>query len=470
MNGHTNPPLPPFKEKHKLPPHSNDAERTVLGQLLVSTEAYYYVSDILYPHMFYKESHRIICQSIIDLCEKGKEANILTVMEDISSKGKLAEVGGPAYISELSSQVSSHSNIENHVLILANKYIRRQIINNSQCSVNEAYDESIDTDKVLSKYQSESLEIGIEFDSEKEVKASDGLKEYIEKIGSVEKPSVFIPTHHEKINEAANGFGNSQFIVLAARPSHGKSAFIQDLCCEIATNGNPVAFFSLEMSRDDLMSRLIARETGIAGTRIMSGKLNSSEWQKVKEVQEKYRNVPLYFDDTHKISITSLTAKARRLKKNKNISMLVIDYLQLITGNQKFEYNQAKYIGDISNKLKQISKELDIPVVALSQLSREVEKRKKDDRFPVLSDLRDSGEIEQDADVVMFLTNFSRNDISEWNGIDVSSSIMIDIAKCRHGKLKTFILKHSENKMRYYTDKLDGFESLIEPQDNKLEF
>ena len=388
----------------RVPPQAVDLEEVVLGALMLEKEAVNEVIDILTPEAFYKEAHQKIFKAIKDLFGKSEPIDILTVTNELKQTGELEAVGGPYYISKLTNRVVSAANIDYHARIIMQKHFQVSE-NNLRRSFNSMQDL---VNKAITEIQS--------------AKNSD------QKLRGV-------PSGYTELDRITQGWQKSDLIILAARPSMGKTAFALNLARNAAVEFHiPVAFFSLEMSSVQLVTRLISTETSLTADKLRSGDLAEHEWQQLNTKVTPLIDAPIYIDDTPQLSIFELRAKCRRLKEQKKIQMVFIDYLQLMTARTERGGNREQEISLISRSLKSLAKELEIPVLALSQLSRNVETR-PGSKKPILSDLRESGAIEQDADMVMFIyrPEYYKN---EAENPDLPQGFTsIDIAKHRNGKL-----------------------------------
>ncbi len=390
----------------KLPPQALDMEEAVLGALLLEKDALHRIMDTLKAHMFYKDAHREIFDAILELFGNSEPVDILTVKNALKKKGSLETVGGAYYLTQLTSRVASAANIEYHARIIAEKFILRQLIQSSDEVIKKAYDETTDVFELLDKTEQSLFEISetnlrrnYHGMGELVVRTLEKLEEMRGQDGSV----VGIPSGIAELDKMTAGWHKTDMVIIAARPAMGKTALTLTLARNAALRFNePVAFFSLEMAATQLTQRLITSEAELDAQKVRTGNLEDYEWQQLINRIGSLSKAQIFIDDTPALSIWDLRAKCRRLKAEKGISMVIIDYLQLMQGNASKGGNREQEIAGISRSLKEIAKELDVVMIALSQLSRAVESRGGDKR-PVLSDLRESGSIEQDADMVMFL-------------------------------------------------------------------
>ena len=390
----------------KLPPQALDMEEAVLGALLLEKDALHRIMDILKPHMFYKDANQLIFEHVLELFQNSEPIDILTVKNALKQSGNLQKAGGAFYLTELTSRVASAANIEYHSRIIAEKFILRQLITVSDSVIRDAYDETTDVFDLLDQTEQSLFEI-----SETNLRRNYmGMPELVmktleklEEMRGKDSSVTGIPSGIAELDKMTAGFHKTDLVILAARPAMGKTAFTLTLARNAALRFNePVAFFSLEMAAVQLTQRMIVSEAELDAQKVRTGRLEDYEWKQLITRIGSLSKAKVFIDDTPALSIWDLRAKCRRLKAEKGISMVVIDYLQLMTGPSNKSGNREQEIAAISRSLKELAKELDVVVIALSQLSRAVESRGGDKR-PVLSDLRESGSIEQDADIVMFL-------------------------------------------------------------------
>lgn len=421
----------------KLPPQSLEAEMSILGGILLENEAINRVLDILVPEDFYRESHRKIVKAMIELNEHREPCDLITLTTVLKKRGELEEVGGGAYLATLVDFVPTAANIAYYARIVKEKAIARNLISAATEIVTDGYDEQSEIEQLLDKAQKTIFEI-----SENRLKTpyfqlSAILKDTIKYIGELyEKKdhTTGVPTGFIDLDEKTAGFQRSDLVIIAGRPSMGKTAFalnIAQYASMYAEPRCPVAVFSLEMSKEQLVTRLLCSEARVDASRLRTGHLLEGEWEKVMHGAEKLFEAQLFIDDTPAISVLEMRAKARRLKAEHDIGMIVVDYLQLMRGGGAQESRQQE-ISEISRSLKALAKELSVPVVALSQLNRGLESRT--DKRPMMSDLRESGAIEQDADVIMFVY---RDEVYNKDNPDVRGKAEIIIGKQRNGPIGT---------------------------------
>jgi replicative DNA helicase len=450
-------------EKGKIPPQALDLEEVVLGAMMIDKKGVDEVIDILSPDAFYKEAHQYIFEAIFKLFENSEPIDLLTVSSQLKKDSRLEMVGGDFYLISLTQKVSSSAHIEFHARIILQKFIQRSLIKISSEIIEDSYDETKDVFDLLDKAESKLYEVtqgNIKKSSETAQELVIQAKKKIEEISNKEGLSG-IPSGFDKLDKLTSGWQESDLIIVAARPGMGKTALTLTMARNIAVNQNiPVAFFSLEMASVQLITRLISSETGLSSEKLRTGRLEKHEWEQLNVKVKSLEKAPLFIDDTPSLSIFDLRAKARRLSSQHGIKLIVIDYLQLMTagGGQKGG-NREQEISMISRNLKALAKELSVPVIALSQLSRAVETRGGSKR-PLLSDLRESGAIEQDADIVSFIYRPEYYKIDEWDDEErtpTEGQAEFIIAKHRNGGLDNIRLKFIGHLGKF--DNLDDFDS-----------
>jgi len=455
-------------EKGKLPPQAVDLEEAVIGAMMIDKKGIDEVIDILSPDAFYKDAHRHIFEAIDQLFVGNQPIDLLTVSTQLRKNGKLDVVGGDFYLIGLTQKISSSAHIEFHSRIILQKFIQRSLIKISNEIIEESYDETADVFDLLDKAESKLYEVtqgNIKKSSETAQSLVAQAKKRIQEIGSKEGLSG-LPTGFTKLDALTSGWQPSDLIIIAARPGMGKTAFVLSMARNIAIDANRgVALFSLEMSSVQLITRLISSETALSSEKLRNGKLEQHEWEQLNVKVKDLEKAPLFIDDTPSLSIFDLRAKARRLKSQYDIQLIIIDYLQLMTagGNSKGGGNREQEISTISRNLKALAKELEVPVIALSQLSRAVETRGTSKR-PLLSDLRESGAIEQDADIVSFIYRPEYYKIDQWDDEEAGPTegqAEFIIAKHRNGGLDNIRLKFL-GKFGKFDNLEDGFMSFDE--------
>jgi replicative DNA helicase len=455
-------------QQGKIPPQALELEEAVLGAMLIDKKGVDEVIDILQPDAFYKTSHQLIFEAIYQLFQDSQPIDLLTVSSELRKKGKLEAVGGEFYLVQLSQRVASSAHIEFHARIILQKFIQRSLIKISNEIIESAYKESTDVFDLLDEAESKLYDVtqgNIKKSSETAQNLVLEAKKKIEEISKRDGLSG-VSTGFEKLDKLTSGWQPSDLIIIAARPGMGKTALTLSMARNIAVGKQiPVAFFSLEMSSVQLITRLISSETGLSSEKLRTGKLADHEWQQLNVKVTDLEKAPLFIDDTPSLSIFDLRAKARRLSSQHGIKLIVVDYLQLMTaGASSKTGNREQEISTISRNLKALAKELNIPVIALSQLSRAVETRGGTKR-PMLSDLRESGAIEQDADIVSFIYRPEYYNIDEWDDDERTPSegqAEFIVAKHRNGGLDNIRLKFVGHLGKF--EDLDSFDSPFEFQ------
>lgn len=452
----------------KLPPQARELEEAVLGAIMLDKDALPTVLEILNAESFYVDAHQEIYKAMLSLFEHSKPIDLLTVTEELKRMGKLEGIGGPYQLVELTKRVASSANIEYHARIIAQKHIQRELIRVSNTTIRDAYEDSTDVFDLLDAAETGLFKItqtNISKSYEPLGALSGQALKQIEELSKKEDGLTGVPTGFRDLDLLTSGWQPSDLIIIAARPAMGKTAFTLSLARNAAAEfKKPVAIFSLEMANLQLAMRLISGEAEVAGDRLRNGKLhNDQEWARVHRAIEKFNDVPIFIDDTPAINIFELRAKCRRLRKQHGIELIIIDYLQLMTGSGDARGNREQEVSGISRALKAMAKELHVPVIALSQLSRNVESRGGSKR-PMLSDLRESGAIEQDADIVTFLYRPDYYGIfQDEEGRDVQGMTEVIVAKHRNGAVDTVRLRFIKEFARF-TDWDDmGFDDLPIP-------
>ncbi|WP_337967098.1 replicative DNA helicase [uncultured Flavobacterium sp.] len=449
-------------EKGKLPPQVLELEEAVLGAMMIDKKGVDDVIDILQADAFYKDSHKFIFEAIVQLFTETQPIDLLTVSTQLKKNGKLELAGGDFYLIQLTQKIASSAHIEFHSRIILQKFIQRSLIRISSEIIEASYDETADVFDLLDQAESKLYEVtqgNIKRSSETAQSLVLQAKKKIEEIAKQEGLSG-VETGFHNLDKLTSGWQPSDLIIIAARPAMGKTAFVLSMARNIAIQyGHGVALFSLEMASVQLITRLISSETGLSSEKLRTGKLEPHEWEMLSTKVKNLEKAPLFIDDTPSLSIFDLRAKCRRLVSQHGIKIIIIDYLQLMTagGNNKGGGNREQEISTISRNLKALAKELNVPVIALSQLSRAVETRGSSKR-PLLSDLRESGAIEQDADIVSFLYRPEYYKIEEWDDDEASPTTgqaEIMIAKHRNGGIENIRLKFIGHLGKF--DNLDDF-------------
>ena len=428
----------------KVQPQALPLEEAVLGSIMLDKDGLPSVIEILRPDSFYKQGHQKIFEIMVGLFAKSQPIDLLTVHEALKKADYLDEVGGVNYLMELTNKVASAANIEYHARIIAQKYIQRELIRVSTMIISDSFEDNKDVLELLDEAErnlyditDSNLNTGYESLSSLVVKAQKQIEETSKKGAEM----TGVTTGFVALDKITNGWQPSDLVIIAARPGMGKTAFTLSLAKNASDSGKAVAIFSLEMASVQLVQRLISMEAEIESNKLRNGQMEDYEWTKLHAAVEKLSAAPIYIDDTPAINIFELRAKCRRLKQNHGISMIIIDYLQLMSaGPTSGKGNREQEISSISRALKGLAKELSVPVIALSQLSRAVESRGGEKR-PMLSDLRESGAIEQDADIVTFIYRPGYYGIEDEDiGVPKDQTEII-IAKHRNGSLDTVLLK-----------------------------
>ena len=432
-------------EHGKLPPQALELEEAVLGALMLERDAVNTVIDILQPKSFYKEAHQKVFEVIQELFQRSDPIDLLTVTNRLKQKGELDIVGGAYFISQLTNRVSSSANIEFHARIISQKYIQRELIRISSEIINDAFDETTDVFTLLDKAESNLFAVSEGNIRKNYDTMSTLIRQALKQIESAKGQDgnvIGVPSGFTAMDRITAGWQRSDLIILAARPAMGKTSFALSLGRNAAINfKKPIAVFSCEMSSLQLVTRLVSSESEISSEKLRSGNLADHEIEQIHAKITELAEAPIFIDDTPALSVFELRAKARRLKAQHNIELIIVDYLQLMTVGGDGKGNREQEISTISRSLKSIAKELDIPVIALSQLSRAVETR-GGDRRPQLSDLRESGSIEQDADMVLFIHRPEYYGLTEdADGNPTLGIANIIIAKHRNGSVGDVQLK-----------------------------
>lgn len=430
-----------FTDDAKIQPQDKEIEDAVLGALMLERDAYAIVCDLLRPESFYDPGNQKIYAAINKLGVMQQPIDMLTVTQQLRADGALDDVGGPVRISELTSNVASAAHIEYHARIVAQKFLARRLI--SFCSEIEkkSFDESYDIDDLLQEAEGKLFEISqgnLKKDFTQIDPVINSAMEQIEVAGKRESGLSGLQTGFHNLDKLTSGWQNSDLIIIAARPAMGKTAFVLSMAKNMAVDYNtPVAIFSLEMSNLQLVNRLISNVCEIEGEKIKSGRLSRQEWEQLNSRVRSLFSAPLYVDDSPSLSILELRTKARRLVKEHGVKIIIIDYLQLMNATGMKFGSREQEVSMISRSLKQLAKELNIPVIALSQLSRKVEERNDGNKRPQLSDLRESGAIEQDADIVCFIhrPEYYTRSTTDAENRDIRGMAEFIVAKHRSGSV-----------------------------------
>lgn len=443
------------KNVSKIPPHSKEAEQSVLGSILIDNEAMIKIADLLKPDDFYYDIHKITFEAILDLYNRHDPIDLLTLANLLEERKKLDVVGGPAYLAELTSAVPTSTHIFKYAQIVKNKATLRSMIRVGNLITGYGYEEENEIENLLEETERAVFGISQTFLKDRFIHVRDILTQRYEEFATLhmseDKEKVKgIPTGFRSLDKILSGMQPADLIILAARPSMGKTALalsiVQKMSIE-ATKKKTVGIFSLEMSKEQLVDRLFCSLLGVDSWKLQHGKLDDKDFQQMGPVMDKLNQAPVYIDDSVGTSIAELRAKARRLQMEHGLDMIIVDYLQLMsTGSSAFQGNRVQEISEISRALKFLGRELRVPVIAISQLSRAVELRSP--KIPQLSDLRESGSIEQDADVVLMLY---RKDYYEENLTEEEIGITdIYIRKHRNGPVGKAELRFDKTQMRFY--------------------
>jgi replicative DNA helicase len=433
--------------QERIPPHSEEAEKSVLGAAMLSKDALLDVLEIVKPIDFYNPMHREIYTAISEMHYKNQAIDYLTVTEELRKRNALEIAGGRAYIAGLSTAVPSTANAGDYAKIVAEKSILRKLIKNSDEVVEKCYSGETDADKVLDYAETGVFAISQSRERKEMTALEDVLSENLRMIDEAAKHAgevTGVPSGFKDLDDYLNGFQRSDLIILAARPAMGKTAFALNVAQQAALKGKAsIAIFSLEMSKEQLGSRLLSMESRVESSKLRTGELNEMDWENLNQAMDKLVEAKIFIDDTPGISMMEIKNKCRRMKAEKGLDMVMIDYLQLMTASGKQESRQQE-ISTLSRQLKLLARELDCPVLVLSQLSRSPEQR--NDHHPMLADLRESGSIEQDADIVLFLY---RDDYYNQESSTKPGVCEVMIAKHRAGSTGTVELTWLEKYTRF---------------------
>lgn len=443
----------------RVPPQNIEAEQAVLGAMIISKEAIAEAAQILNPQDFYREAHRIVFEAMLDLSNRNQAVDNLTVIEQLNKTNLLEKVGGIAFVTALANTVPTAANVSFYAKIVKEKALMRHLINTATTIAAMGYEGAEDADDVMDKAEKMILEIASNRKTSDFTPINQIVIDTFSKIENLYESKgglTGLSTGFKDLDKLTAGLQPSDLILIAARPSMGKTAFTLNIASHVALKENKsVAFFSLEMSKEQLMQRMLCAEGLVESQRLRVGDLDEQDWQKLIAAADKFSKAPLFIDDTPGITIMELRSKARRLQQEKGLSLILIDYLQLMQGRaSKNSDNRQQEISEISRSLKSLARELNVPVIALSQLSRSVESRQV--KKPMLSDLRESGSLEQDADIVMFLYR------EDYYNAETENKNITDVivAKHRNGPVDSVQL--------FFHKEFTKFADLLRTQDNNM--
>ncbi len=425
----------------RIPPHDIDAEQSVLGSILIDEDAIIKVSDLIIPESFYERSHQLIYEGMRDLYEKREAIDVVTLTNQLKKKKALTKVGGASKIAKLSNIVSTAANVESYAKLVREYHIKRKLISLSGRMSELAFDESKSAKDVLDIAESHVFKVSQKHSDQDFIPVKETLVESFERLDELQKSGGElrgVPTGFKDLDGKLAGMQKSNLLILAARPGMGKTALALNMAQNMAvSHKKKVGFFSLEMSKEELVDRLLVSQADIDAWKLKTGHLNQQDFLKLSDAMGVLAEAPLYIDDSPGLSIYEMRTKARRLAAEHDIDIIIVDYLQLAHGRTRD--NRVTEVGEISQGLKNIARELRVPVLSLSQLSRAIENR--GEKKPQLSDLRESGAIEQDADVVMFL--YRKDE-------DIREQVTLRVSKHRNGPLGEIELFFRGDRIKFY--------------------
>src|SRR3990172_8560568 len=425
----------------RIPPHSADAEESVLGALLLDRDAIIAVAEFLDPTDFYDERHRAIYECCLELYEDRTPIDVLTVAEKLKKRKVLKKVGGAGYLAELTNKVPTAAHVEHYGRIVKDSATKRSLMTAASRLLDLSLDEGLAANELLDKAESEVFSLTQRHLKQSFMAVKDALAESFDRLDELHKQAEGlrgVPTGFKDLDDTLAGMQKSNLLILAARPGIGKTSLALNIAQNVAVKyKRPVGFFSLEMSKEELVDRLLVAQADIDAWRLKTGKLTEDDFTKLSNAMGELAEAPLYIDDTPALSILEMRTKARRLQVESGLDLIIVDYLQLARSRQL--ENRVQEVSEISQGLKNLARELKIPVLALSQLSRAVEQRGT--RKPQLADLRESGSIEQDSDVVMFLWREDE---------DNTEKIILDVAKHRNGPLRSINLFFKGDRIKFF--------------------
>jgi replicative DNA helicase len=427
--------------KTRIPPHSEEAEASVLGSILIDKEAIVSVAEFLRPEHFYKEANEQIFRAILSLYEERKPIDIVTLTDRLKKQRSLTKVGGSAYLTNLVESVPTAANVEHYGGIVKDSYTKRQLITAAGKIAENAFDEGKEASEALDQAEQSVFALSQKHLKQVFLPIKDALRESFDRLDELHKTAGGLrglTTGFKDIDDTLAGMQDSNLLILAARPGIGKTALALNIAQYLAVKENiPVGFFSLEMSKEELVDRLLVSQADIDAWRLKTGRLKEEDFTRLSEAMGELAEAPLFVDDTPALSVLEMRTKARRLLAERGVRILIADYLQLIRGRGL--ESRVQEVSEISQGLKNLARELKLPVLAVSQLSRAVEQRGK--KKPQLADLRESGAIEQDADVVMFLWRPEEDDLE---------NLILEVAKHRNGPLRSIKLRFRGDRIRFY--------------------
>ena len=428
----------------RIPPHNYDAEEAVLGAILIDKEAMTVVSQLLKPDYFYSEVNKNIFDCMLELYEERKPIDILTLTTILKKKKNYEKIGGASFLTSLANAVPTSANSEHYAAILKETYVRRMLISLSGQITDMSFEDNVESEELLDRAEQNIYKISQEHIKQGFIHVKDALAQSFDKLDELHKNGGRLrglETGFVDLDLLLSGLQDSNLIVLAARPGQGKTAFVINIAQFIAVNSKiPVGIFSLEMSKEELVDRLLISQANIDAWKLKTGNLSEDDFEKLSSAMGELAEAPIFIDDTPGISIAEIRTKARRLQSEHEVKLLIVDYMQLANPGRRFE-NRVQEVSYVSQSLKNLARELKIPVIAVSQLSRAVEHR--GERKPQLADLRESGAIEQDADVVMFL--YSRDE-----EFTAQRIVNILVAKHRNGPVGEKELLFRGDRIRFY--------------------
>jgi len=429
-------------EPVRIPPHNEEAETCVLGSLLIDKDAVVTVAEFLRPEHFYKEANSLIYQAILDLYEKRQPIDIVTLKEKLKKQKNLTKVGGSSYLTSLVNAVPTAAHVEQYGRIVKDNYTKREMITAAAKISESAFDEAQEASQVLDQAEQAIFSLSQKYLKQVFLPVKEALRESFDRLDELHKQAGGlrgVPTGFKDLNDTLAGMQDSNLLILAARPGMGKTAMVLNIAQHVAVEeGLPVGFFSLEMSKEELVDRLLVNQADIDAWRLKTGRLEEEDFSKLSEAMGELAEAPLFIDDTPALSVLEMRTKARRLMAEHGLKLIVVDYLQLMQSVRRLD-NRVQEVSEISQGLKNLARELKVPVLAVSQLSRAVEQRGR--KKPQLADLRESGAIEQDADVVMFLWRPEEEEME---------SMELDVAKHRNGPLRSMPLYWRGDRIRFY--------------------